>query len=490
MGALMPLGVSLLFGLIIFSLAKYIFKDRMKAGLMASGVIILVFSYGHALNMAQNAPMPGDLLVRHRHLMPIWFLLLIALAFIGKMIRGELLVKMTRLLNVIAAILVAVNILSVASFEIKQAARVREAEKARVENVSAHAKAHTAPGASQSLPDIYYLIFDRYGNRSVLKEFFDYDNSELISFLQNKGFHVVGNARANYPRTAHSLASSLNMKYINYLADTMGENSSDWRPLYDMLRDFEVARILKSNGYKLAHFGSWWEPTRFNRSFDLNVNPSSFSMPEFSRVLFSTTVFFPFIDYQTSSKDQWRRVLYKFRKLAEIPDSPGSTFAFAHMLIPHPPFVFDSNGDFLPNETTRKRSREENYVNQLIFLNKKIMELVETLMAKSETPPVIIIQADEGPFTKRFLVEKKKFNWEKATDREVSEKIGILNAIYIPGVSHDVFHQDITPVNTFRILFNHLFKAQLPLLPDESYMFKDGEHIYKFFNVTKRVEYK
>lgn len=68
------------------------------------------------------------------------------------------------------------------------------------------------------------------------------------------------------------------------------------------------------------------------------------------------------------------------------------------MLIPHAPFVFDRNGNFLTEEEERKRSRIVNYVDQLIFVNKKMEILIDKLLSNLQIPPIIILQADEGPY--------------------------------------------------------------------------------------------
>ncbi len=65
----------------------------------------------------------------------------------------------------------------------------------------------------------------------------------------------------------------------------------------------------------------------------------------------------------------------------------------------------------------------------------------------------------------------------------------ILNAYYLPGVDKDILYPSITPVNSFRLIFNLYFDTNFELLPDENYAFVDGRHIYKFFNVTDKVGY-
>lgn len=86
------------------------------------------------------------------------------------------------------------------------------------------------PKTPDKLPDIYYIIFDRYASAWTLKEIYNFNNSEFITYLSNKGFYIASESKSNYLRTGHSLASSLNMEFINYLSKNMGEDSDDWNP--------------------------------------------------------------------------------------------------------------------------------------------------------------------------------------------------------------------------------------------------------------------
>lgn len=117
------------------------------------------------------------------------------------------------------------------------------------------------------------------------------------------------------------------------------------------------------------------------------------------------------------------------------------------------------------------------------------MSLIEKLLSHSKPSPIIILQADEGPIPKRYLDELLDFNWRHATEKEFRQKMGILNAYYLPGVNKDILYPSITPVNSFRVIFNLYFNTNIELLPDESYAFTDGRHIYKLFNVTDKVNY-
>ncbi|HOE02018.1 MAG TPA: hypothetical protein PKK24_02530, partial [Anaerolineaceae bacterium] len=88
-----------------------------------------------------------------------------------------------------------------------------------------------------------------------------------------------------------------------------------------------------------------------------------------------------------------------------------------------------------------------------MYLHKRIIGVVDEILAQSEQPPVIIIQGDHG--IPRLKSENAKFQ--------------ILNAYFLPGVTDHGLYPTISPVNSFRIVFNNYFNSDYELLPDKSY---------------------
>jgi hypothetical protein len=134
------------------------------------------------------------------------------------------------------------------------------------------------------------------------------------------------------------------------------------------------------------------------------------------------------------------------------------TFTFAHILIPHTPYVFGPNGEiltdpgFFSGEASGPISEEyrvRGYTGQITFINGRVLEIVESMIENSPTPPVIVLQGDHG------LGENGQHL--------------ILNAYYFPPTAREVLYASISPVNTFRILFNELFESEYKLLPDQSF---------------------
>lgn len=72
------------------------------------------------------------------------------------------------------------------------------------------------PGVS-TRPDIYFIVLDGYGREDMLRQLFGIDNSEFVGYLEEKGFIVPEHSLSNYPKTALSIASTLNLDYVQNL---------------------------------------------------------------------------------------------------------------------------------------------------------------------------------------------------------------------------------------------------------------------------------
>ena len=477
---LAPAGVGLGCIAILLFVAWLIYRNMMKAGLAVSLLVVLCFSYGHVVNLIAKSPGAG-----YNFFTPIsgWagFLLLvwIAVGAVGVCLLflyrpRKHLGRLTTVLNVIGAGLVITSTITIGVNEIRGSSG----------NPGTAEGTDIKLSAPQTLPDIYYIILDRYASAGTLKEL-GFDNSEFINYLTSKGFYVAEDSRDNYLSTEHSLASSLNMEYLDDLAQQVGDTCTDVKPLYAMLQDYKVWRLLKSAGYEFIHFGSWWEPTRENKYADININYSG-SLPEFSNLLLRTTAIDPIGRMADLWGDprtiQYERVKYEFGRLSQIPETKGPTFVFAHFLTPHPDYVFESNGDFLSlQEKAAKGSAEALYLDQMVATNNMVESCIDHLLAESAVPPIIILQSDEGPYPD-FI---DTFNWTQSQgdDLNLRVKSGILNAYYFPGVDSSVFYPSITPVNSFRLLFNLYFGTNLELLPDKYYYWYPRLP-YKFIDVT------
>jgi len=344
-----------------------------------------------------------------------------------------------------------------------------------------------ASDAAQSLtsttrPDIYYIILDGYARADILAEMYGYDNSEFIDFLASRGFYVAGQSQSNYIYTELSLASSLNMSYLKALPSSSTTRTTATKKL---ISDNQVRAILESQGYQLAAFTAPFYLTDItDADLFLSLKPNHARAIYLEAMLLPSSILAPLLWADLISpggenyRDHQERVMYTFDQLGKIPELPGPTFVFAHIISPHPPYVFDRNGPLTPDEPFfidwSSVEQDTGYREQLIYLNGLVEQAIDTILKKSATPPVIILQADHGPRT---------YNPQSA-DFCLKARASILNAYYLPGLEANPLYETITPVNTFRIVFNQYFGTHFELLDDKVY-FSDWAQYNQFTDVTQ-----
>lgn len=348
--------------------------------------------------------------------------------------------------------------------------------------------------ASGDTPDIFYIILDGYGGESMLREIHNIENSEFIQELEARGFIVPSDSKSNYPRTILSLASSLNMQYLDSISSSM-QDSPLWWPLTGTIMDNETIKYLRVNGYTVANTASNWDYTTlpdaehvFN-PFLIYLNKFEEYQIQQTNLSFLNSIENIGISVPTYSNHR-KTVLYALDSMREIAELPSPKFAFVHIVSPHPPFVFDAQGNEVTPDYpfTLSDSKHllappshyrDGYAEQLKFINQKVLTAVDAILENSKKPPIIIIQGDHGPgiYVEHGSIEKTC----------LYERYSILNAYYLPGIKNIDIPADISPVNTFRIIFNHYFSENLEILPNRQYFYKEGL-TFQFTEVTDRIQ--
>lgn len=495
---LQPIIASLVLVLLVWLVTHLLIRSKNRSAVYASLFALVFFAYGHVTNLLDQieglyweiAVGSGVItLGPDKILFPIVVMLLIT--SLGWMHGTKRQFKtVTKMLSFVSIGLVSIPLIVLIPHQIE------------VMKNSDFALKHSLKPAKYmgGTPDIYYLIFDRYAHNLTLQEMYGFDNSEFTNYLTEKGFYVVEESKSNYPKTSHSLASSLNFRYLGEFSEQIGEESSDLLPLGLAIEDNQLVQFLKGSGYSYYHLGSWWAETQHNQNATKSYiyQPMGLQIKELNLKLMELTMLKPVLSLVGT--DKWETelsfhgraratTLYQLENLNKIAKIKGPKFIFAHVLMPHDPYVFDRDGNYKSGDEEAQISTVENYLEQLQYTNKRIRELVDNIMINSPTPPIIIIQADEGPHP---LVEKEGKHvdaWEEATESELNEKFRILNAIYYPDQDYAALYPTVTPVNTFRLVLNKYFSSELPILPDKSYIYPDDDHYYRFVDVTGKIKF-
>jgi hypothetical protein len=442
-----PLGIVLALALVLLVILWLITKDWQRAALIASLLIILFFSYGHIYAFLKSVNLNGFFPFRHRTLLVVWILIGAGGAWF--LWRKPLSLKsVTSGLNLVTLFLVAMPLGQIL---------VPVLRNAYTDSQTIQPGTAIQPAVNQSDPDIYYIILDAHGRTDILNQYSGYDNSSFINSLDELGLYIADCSQTNYSLTLLSLVSSLNYSYLDDLMTKTGGLD-----IQNYISNSAIRQFLEARGYKTAAFATGFRMTQLTDA-DYYYQPSSPKSSEFDAQLLDTTLWAAFVDagilpkIDMSAENYRDRTLLTLDTLKELPALPGPKFVFAHIVSPHPPYIFDSQGNFHDvgfGEHNEKNLTPEElallYSGQAEFIDNQILSVVRTILEKSPTPPIIIIQGDHGP-----LVKNK------------SIRMPILNAYYLPKGSAQLY-PSISPVNSFRVVLNDYFGQNLPMLEDVS----------------------
>ena len=450
-----------------------------KAGLMCTLILVLFFSWGHIFRLIEGKQIWGVLLGRADLLLAMWSSIWIIGTWwiIRKMtsVRAE---GVTKFLNIVSIIALVFPVIQILNFAL-QSARVSDAA-----SQDAFTPIALPVVGEQELPDIYYIVVDGYGREDVLQELYGYDNSEFIGLLSDRGFYVAEKSHSNYGQTTLSLSSSMNFDYINDLAEELKGGSTSRGPLVQIIKHSRLRDVLTQSGYQIVALASGYNVTEFVDA-DVYLNEGN-PLNNFETMWLTNSAAAVVMDVVHPI---WyrNRLLTNLDILAQMPDIESPKYVFAHILLPHPPFVFGPDGEPIPPKSFREgnyydgttQEYIEGYRGQITFLNKKLVAAIDGIIANSERKPIIILQGDHGPGA--YL------NWDFMEENCFKERMSILNAYYMPESAIDETYASITPVNSFRIVLDYLFQTELGIIEDRSY-FSLWNSIYQLEDVTDQLD--
>ena len=482
---LRSLFVSFLLGVVILGVAYLFLRDWRRASLIASLFLFLFFIFGDLASwVSENfglGPARTDLVI-------LIFVVILMLAWVW-LVRNRI--------KDIAAVNLYFNLLAVIFFlnsGVRMGNKLLENGVPLFQRQSAQAP---VVESTETQPDIYYIILDGYGRQDILQAFYEFDNSSFLNDLSAKGFYVASESSSNYIQTMLSLSSSLNMDYLQTLK-TDGVGIETRGDLIELVANNNVRTLLAQHGYQLISFHNEYKATIPSAEIYYDDSQAGLAYPvtafesilidhSIARVLSHIPVFNKaLIDmpYDTHR----RHILSTFETLQEVPALDGNYFVYAHIIAPHPPFVFDEVGNLVAQDTPftlndanyymREHSQKKyiaGYRRQLQYVNTLVLDTIDAILTQSTTPPIIIIQGDHGPGA--------HLHWGSLEQTIPAERFGILNAYYFPDQDYALLYPSISPVNSFRVVFDQFFDVDYAPLPDRHY-YSPWSFPFDFVEVT------
>ena len=415
---------------------RKIIKNNIRAGVAWTLSLLPLLFYSPIFNTLQNT-----FIGKHQILIPGIFLLLACLFFYF--------FKQKKPFNTLNSYLNTLFLL-LCFFEIFNLIQRLNYDKIWWEKV--HSKFEHAPMPTlqvvDSLPDIYYILMDAYVSPAGLREYFDFDNSELNDFLIGKDFFTAQNAHSNYDFTARCMFSTFNMEYSPRYIDVTKDKLVNGNIHRLGIQKSKVARDFQTAGYEWINLSL----------FDILDSPKYYQIARLPDAAMTW-------DYMADMTLPGRlRKAFPLKPVYEVnlqifedlkilskAKSKQARFIYAHLFMPHKPYHFDKNGNLYKNGIQRNTQKEA-YLEQLQYANTLLKETITEILKNSTSPPVIILQGDHG---------------SRIVPADTDEHFSILYAIHLPDKNYQYFHDSISPVNTFRILSNRYLNTSFDLLENK-----------------------
>jgi hypothetical protein len=446
-------------------------RNRHRAGLIATGLIVLVWSKHVLVVILDGVTRLGPLLAT------LWLVAIgLAIVLVVRLAARHLRrawssPELSRRLNVGGGVLVLATILSGVVYERTAAIGI--------DLTNQDAAPPPIASADDASPDIYVFLLDMYARADVLAERYDYDNEPFLDALSQRGFAVSPESRSAYPYTHLALPALLHMDYIEAIdpmaAVFAGEApvrptirlAINQNPVFDLLRERGYIIQSVSSGfedYTIRHAEEFWDGGQLNE-FELQFLESTFV----GDLLMAVSP-----DLASGQlRDRIRSTLRRAPQIAREP-SAAPRLVFVHVPAAHTPIVLGPSGepvvarldsDFFQDRHVKVGEDPEAfrrlYRGEVAYLNGLVLDAVDGVLDSSAEPPVIVVMSDHGP--------SSGIDWDGTPRDELPsaalrERIANLFAAYTPGRT-SVFPPDVALVNVFRHLLDAYHGTSLGLAP-------------------------
>jgi hypothetical protein len=448
---LVPLLYSNAGSILFFLLGLILFKKVNRAGLFSFGLMFFLLTYGHFFDIMEGRYIGNWVIGTHFYMLILSVILFIALTvFLLWFLKNP--DPLTLILNFVLVVMVILQTVRIIFYEVRSNIIERQTTQ---ETQSTLLK----PEPGQPLPDVYFIVLDKYGRSDAIQEFYNYDNSAFINELSELGFWVPSCSRSNYAFTVMSFSSQLNMSYVEDLTDDPSLKSTT-----ALIKNNIVHQAFEDIGYTTIAFEmgfSWGNMKHFDYYFSgYPDNIDTWSIDPFELLYLRSTIGLLLFEDKVEIGEQValsdleqkaERTRLILEVLPEIPDLPGPKFIHAHIISPHPPYLFNPDGSINPD--AEDVDPLEGYRNQLKFIEPRIIEVVSQIINNSKNPPIIIIEGDHG-FGRKYVTS-------------------VLLALYLPGEGAQGLDDHTTLINVFPHIFNTYFNTNIEYLPDMSFTHTD-----------------
>ncbi len=462
---IIPLGISIIISFIFWIILRHILNS-LKSGLIISLFILLFTIYGHSKIQLSVESNEITQFLDYPLVLPIIFLAVGILATIF-FIKTKSHIELNSIFNVIAITIVIILIFNIGLYYI-----TNSSDTIKLDFIDGSLIINDI----NEKPDVFVFLLDEFAGEKQLQMDFDYDLTPFRVELEKRNFVVPKESFSNYANTEFSLPSVLNMNYLDKLAEELGPKYTDMKILREITHRSYTMQMFNSQGYHITTF--YGGSSAIGDTLFVDEKLCSYGTINTDLRKQFVLIYLPISYFNTVLLQNFQfeklECVFSYVQNYEL-DEKQPHFIFAHLRLPHEPFIFDSEGNRIP-PTPNLLINKPVYLEQLKFTEKKILELIDSVQKKNPNA-VIIIHSDHG-----FRLE---INWEQPTDDDLIRAFNNISAVYFPNKDIDMPNK-LSLVNLYRIFFNEYFDANYEILDDKHFWYHSNSP-YVHIDVTERL---
>lgn len=447
---------------VLFLIFRLIFfKSKWKAAFLSSVVLALNFFFTVYKKVLYLHPALHDL-DKYRNWLGGFVLVILGLIIFFKIKKKE----PQKISQFLTFILLVFIVMDIASLSYKKLQGKQELPKSTTALIQAC--------DSCSLPDIYLIVPDEYSSTLALKEVFDMDNSSMDSALVQRGFHLLPYSKSNYDITFFSMATMLNMDYLDFETAYKDDQKAQYLKCLEYIDKNRFVKELQGVGYQFVNLSP------FNIAGQASLAHDNF-LPTNTKLIADNTFLEDmkketgislwkkligqreqsYLSYKKSNQTILEHAFQEFEKATTQPK-----FVYTHIFMPHFPFYYDSNGVEKPFDLVVKEYKERPsyaYLSYVLYTNKVLLDLIDKIQAQNSRPKIILLTSDHG---------YRRAN--EATGK--IDKFSNFNAVYATDGDYSLFTDSTRNINMLRKVINKVFHQQLEDLPHHYFEKYDFDH--------------
>lgn len=337
-----------------------------------------------------------------------------------------------------------------------------------------------------SKPSILHIVLDGYSGESSLKENYHYDNSSFVRELENRGFVILKNTHSPYNQTLPTLSAIFLGRYWDTDGREFSGNNNAIRrhwgqlttqgPLHSKLKDAGYSLLFTDSGYP------YLEPAP--DAVFLKPKTGRDLINDFTYHYTLRTIVGAWLEKSLASDSisRHRDLLVNAFSHSQYRKAKKPFFLYQHVLSPHPPFIFDHEGNttnqfsaFLTtgdgNHATglipeKIEQYKQGYINKLKVTNQLLLAQLEQLFQTQPDDLIIIIQGDHGGGA--------HLDQNSSENTCLTDRFSPFFAVYSTNASitqtfSNYKDRPYNIVNTYRIILGGIFDEDLAPLEDRSW---------------------